>query len=121
MPYLRWQYRQLTMKMTMHIDDDLLSSVVRFTGAASKTEAVHLSLREMERRGRLAEFGRTGLGLTPAELLDSVTPGYDILAARDAEAMAGRGQASRLNEDPAPVSTPISYREYARRRRNSRG
>lgn len=106
------------MKMTMHIDDALLASVVQFTGAASKTEAVHLSLREMDRRGRLAEFGRNGLGLSPAELMDSVAPGYDILAMRDAE--AGVSYSGRLMDEPAPVSAPISYREYARRRRNSR-
>lgn len=105
------------MKMTMHIDDALLSSVIRLTGAASKTEAVHLALRELDRKARLAEFGRNGLGLTPVELMDAVTPGYDVLAMRDAE--AGAAYSGRLRDDPPPVSPPISYREYMRRRRNS--
>ena len=62
------------MKMTMHIDDGLLDRVVRITGAASKTEAVDMALREMDRKSRLAEFGRTGLGLSRAELMDAVIP-----------------------------------------------
>jgi hypothetical protein len=107
------------MKMTMHIDDELLDRVVRLTGADSRTEAVDMALREMDRRSRLAEFGRTGLGLTPAELMESVIPGYDILEIRDREvADANRG---RLHEDPPPVSRPMTYREFARSRRKSQG
>ena len=101
------------MKMTMHIDDELLDRVVRLTGASSKTEAVDMALRELDRKARLAEFGLTGLGLSAAELMESVDPGYDVIASRVADA----GPA----EDtlPPPVSRPISYREFTRRRRNS--
>ena len=105
------------MKMTMHIDDQLLDRVVRLTGADSRTEAVDMALREMDRRSRLAEFGRNGLGLTPAELMESVVPGYDILAMRDREVEAST--AGRLREDPAPLSRPMTYREFARSRRKS--
>jgi hypothetical protein len=102
------------MKMTMHIDDVLLANVVRITGAASKTEAVHIALREMDRKARLAEFGRTGLGLTPAELMDSIEPGYDPLTMRVADETPAAGG----TPPPPPVSRPVSYRDFIRRRRN---
>ncbi|MEO7932543.1 MAG: type II toxin-antitoxin system VapB family antitoxin [Chthoniobacterales bacterium] len=60
------------MKMTMHIDEELLDRVIKVTGAASKTEAVNIALREMDRKIRLAEFGKKGLGLTKAEIRAAV-------------------------------------------------
>jgi hypothetical protein len=74
------------MKMTMHIDEALLERVIQLTGAASKTEAVSIALKEMDRRTRLAEFGRKGLGLTKAEMINAVDPSYDPIAMRVAEA-----------------------------------
>jgi len=73
------------MKMTMHIDEALLERVIRLTGAASKTEAVDRALREMDRRERLAEYGRNGLGLTREELIGAVDPSYELLPLRVAE------------------------------------
>lgn len=65
------------MKMTMHIDEDLLKRVMRDYDCSSKTEAVSLALREMDRRARLREFAKNGLGLTPEELGNAVFQGYD--------------------------------------------
>jgi len=65
------------MKMTMHIDEDLLKRVMRDYECSSKTEAVDRALRELDRRARLKEFAKNGLGLTPEELGNSVFPGYD--------------------------------------------
>jgi len=73
------------MKMTMHIDDALLERVIRLTGASSKTEAVSIALKEMDRRARLAEFGKSGIGLTKAEMIAAVDPSYDLMAMRVAE------------------------------------
>ena len=73
------------MKMTMHIDKDLLKRVMETYGYASKTEAVEMALKELDRRARFREFGRTGLGLTPEELADAVDPNYDLMAMRIAE------------------------------------
>lgn len=72
------------MKMTMHIDETLLDRVMKRYGCASKTEAVDLALREMERRDRLRAAGDAGLGLSAAELKDAVDPGYDLMASRTA-------------------------------------
>jgi len=73
------------MKMTMHIDKDLLKRVMETYGYASKTEAVEMALKELDRKERLREFGRKGLGLTPDELADAVDPNYDLMAMRLAE------------------------------------
>jgi Arc/MetJ family transcription regulator len=46
------------MKMTLHIDEALLARVMAATGTASKTKAVDLALREMDRRDQLTRcFG----------------------------------------------------------------
>lgn len=66
------------MKMTMHIDDGLLERVMAATGATSKTMAVDLALREMDRRAKLAKMCSEGLGLTPDELKDAIDPAYDL-------------------------------------------
>ena len=46
-------------------------------GYASKTEAVEMALRELDRRARFEELGRRGLEMTAEELADAVYPGYD--------------------------------------------
>jgi Arc/MetJ family transcription regulator len=55
------------MKMTMHIDAAVLADVMDLTGAASKTEAVEIALRELARRHRQRRILREGLGLTDAQ------------------------------------------------------
>lgn len=96
------------MKMTMHIDDDLLDRVIRLTGASSKTEAVSIALKEMDRKARLAAFGRTGLGLSRAELKAAVDPSYDMMALRVAETAEDR---SAPVEELPPVRKRVSYKE----------
>jgi Arc/MetJ family transcription regulator len=73
------------MKMTMHIDEKLLTSVMEAYGFESKTEAVEKALWEMDRRAKLKVFASEGLGLTPDELADAVDPNYDLMALRVAE------------------------------------
>lgn len=62
------------MKMTMHIDEDVLDRVMKVTGAKTKREAVEIALREMARRHKLKEMFSAGLGLTPDELKASFDP-----------------------------------------------
>lgn len=78
------------MKMTMHIDEKLLNEVMDTFGCATKTDAVDFALRELVRKRKLREFGKTGIGLTPDELANAVLPGYDPLALRAAEQPAVR-------------------------------
>ena len=73
------------MKMTMHIDAKLLDEVMDTFGCVTKTDAVDFALRELVRKRKLREFGKTGLGLTPDELANAVLSGYDPLALRCAE------------------------------------
>ena len=63
------------MKMTMHIDEDVLDRVMKITGASTKREAVEIALNEMARRHKLKELFSQGLGLTPDELRAEFAPG----------------------------------------------
>lgn len=84
------------MKMTMHIDAALLKRVMKDYGYESKTEAVEMALRELDRKARFKEFGTKGLGLTPAEWKDAVFHGYDPKNSYAHEPMS-----STVAEDPA--------------------
>ncbi|MBI3874427.1 MAG: type II toxin-antitoxin system VapB family antitoxin [Verrucomicrobia bacterium] len=93
------------MKMTMHIDEGILERVMKWTGAVSKTEAVDLALKEMDRKAKLAEFGKKGLGLTRAEILEAVDPSYDLMSLRMAETPGS------VPPPAAPPAGPVSYRK----------
>ena len=67
-------YRDLAMKMTMHIDEDVLAEVMDITKAKSKTQAVEIALTEMARRHKLKRLFAEGLGLTPDELRVEFAP-----------------------------------------------
>ena len=71
MPYYR------CMKMTMHIDEALLKRVMTATGVTSKTRAVDLALRDLDRRAELKRLAREGLGLTARELIGAFSPASD--------------------------------------------
>lgn len=73
------------MKMTMHIDADLLERVMEAYGCVTKTEAVEMALKEMDRRKRFKAFVSKPSPFTPEELADSVDPNYDVHAMRAAE------------------------------------
>jgi Arc/MetJ family transcription regulator len=83
------------MKMTMYIDDALLARVMEATGASSKTMAVDLALRELDRKAKLARLATEGLGLTPDELKDAVDPSYNLEAMRRKETPAFYGRKPR--------------------------
>lgn len=73
------------MKMTMHINKELLERVVEKFGCTSKTEAVEMALREMDRKARFKEVVKAGMGFTPEELKNAVDPDYDVMRMRAAE------------------------------------
>ena len=87
------------MKMTMHIDEKILDEVMDTFGCVSKTEAVDFALRELVRKRKLREFGKTGLGLTPDELANAFYPDYDPLALRVAEPPPPRPNARKPRSD----------------------
>lgn len=62
------------MKMTMHIDEQLLARVMEITGAPSKTAAVHFALTELRRRHNLKAIFSAGLGLSSPDLKAAVEP-----------------------------------------------
>lgn len=73
------------MKITINIDEALLDKVVEITEATTKTEAIHYALREVERRARLVEVLREGLGASSDELKEMFDPLADPMALRVAE------------------------------------
>jgi Arc/MetJ family transcription regulator len=83
------------MKMTMHIDDSLLERVMAATGASSKTAAIDLALREMDRRSELKKLAAKGLGLSASELTEAFDPDYDLSSMRKAEGPVAYGRRSR--------------------------
>lgn len=64
----------IAMKMTMHIDEEVLERVMAITGAKTKTAAVEIALTEMARRHKMKELFTAGLGLTPEELKNAFDP-----------------------------------------------
>lgn len=70
------------MKMTFNIDEDLLARVMDITESATKTDAIHYALREVDRRARLIEVLNEGSGMTPEELKDCFDPASDPMRFR---------------------------------------
>ena len=84
------------MKMTMHIDEVLLKRVMAATGVNSKTRAIDLALRELDRRAELKRLAEQGLGLTPEELREAFDRNSDLDAAgRIVEKRKSYGRKSR--------------------------
>ena len=80
------------MKMTMHIDEELLKRVMEHHEFESKTAAVDFALREIDRKARLRAYAKTGLGFTAEELKAGVYADYDVVALRAAETPAKNGK-----------------------------
>ena len=85
------------MKMTLHIDDALLARVMEATGAASKTAAVDLALREVDRKAKLVKLTSEGLGASGDALREAFDPNYNLeeLRARETPVKYGRNTRSR--------------------------
>jgi len=62
------------MKMTMHIDEDVLTQVMDLTGATSKTQAVEIALRDLARRHKQRKLFRTPLYDSPQQWDDDIKP-----------------------------------------------
>lgn len=83
------------MKMTLHIDDALLDRVMAATGANTKTMAIDLALREMDRKAILVKLTSEGLGMEPDALRDAIDPAYDLEALRRHETPVSYGRKPR--------------------------
>ena len=85
------------MKMTMHIDEDVLAMVMKITGVPSKTKAVEVALTEMVKKNKFKELCKKGLGLTPEELKNVWEDPFATQSSMVAEAapVYGRKHSSR--------------------------
>ena len=63
--------------------------------ADSKTKAIDLALREMDRRATLSKLAAEGLGLSAEELRETVDPAYDLAEMRRKETPVNYGRKSR--------------------------
>ncbi|MCF3649340.1 type II toxin-antitoxin system VapB family antitoxin [Synoicihabitans lomoniglobus] len=62
------------MKMTMHIDEDVLAEVMDLTGAKTKTAAVEMALRDLARRHKQRKLFRTPLWPTHEDWVKDSAP-----------------------------------------------
>ena len=79
------------MKLTVNLDEALLERVVKITGASTKTEAIHVALREIDRKARLIEVLREGDGATAEERAGMFDAASDPERLRAAENPAAYG------------------------------
>lgn len=84
------------MKLTLNIDEALLDRVVEITGASTKTEAINFALREIDRKARLVNVLREGLGASSDELRTMFDTAAEPVALRVAE----EGVPYRTSNDP---------------------
>lgn len=101
-------YLAAAMKMTMHIDEDVLAQVMEITGAKTKTRAVEIALAEMARRHKQRKLFRAGLQLTPAQWDAEAAPKpSDRFDAPDIDHDAVRrfidANAQRRQQKPSPM------------------
>jgi Arc/MetJ family transcription regulator len=82
------------MKMTMHIDDDLLKRVMDFYDLETKTDAIHFALKELERRAAMKEFTGKGLGLSADDYVDAI------------DTASNHESSLRVAEDPVTYGKP---------------
>ena len=85
----------MAMKMTVYIDEELLARVMEATGTTSKTKAIDLALREMDRKAKLVNLSEAGLGMRPDELREAVDPGYNLEEMRRREMPVTYGRKPR--------------------------
>ena len=92
----------LIMKMTMHIDEDVLARVMKVTGAKTKRQAVEMALADMARRHKMKELFRQGLGMTPDKLRAAFTPtaadaldSHGLMVSEKKQAPYGRRRSAR--------------------------
>jgi Arc/MetJ family transcription regulator len=97
------------MKLTMHIDTDLLERVMKAQGITSKTKAVDFALREVDRRTTLQRLAETNLGLTEKEILTAFDDSYNVIELRAAETPVA--PAAKL-----PEPKPVTYAKKPRAR-----
>ena len=96
------------MKLTMHIDEDLLERVMETHGITSKTGAVDFALREVDRRTTLRRLAETNLGLTEKEILNAFDDRYNVIEMRVAETPGSKSSS---------VPKPVTYAKKPRSRR----
>lgn len=103
------------MKLTLNIDDDLLSRVVAMTGAKTKTEAIHAALAEIDRRNKLIALLSEGVGSVDWKNAYDEKSWANQETARVAEDPVKSGEAAPAKARKAPTSVRYGRKPRARR------
>ena len=98
--WLRSHTVKSIMKMTMHIDEDVLDRVMKITGAKTKRAAVEIALKDMARRHKMKELFSKDIGLTPDEWRDAFDP-KSYPEASEKEAMVAEDEPPHGGTHPA--------------------
>ena len=96
------------MKLTLNIDDELLTRVMETTGAKTKTDAIHAALAEVDRRNKLL-----------ALLSEDIGP-IDWKNAIDENSWADHEDSAKVAETPGASSTATLKRTPVRHAPKSR-
>ncbi len=102
------------MKLTLNIDDELLTRVMESTGAKTKTDAIHAALAEVDRRHKLIALLSDDMGINFDRDIDVTSwAESDEESAKVAETP---GDASKKNVPPIK-RIPARYDRKPRSRR----
>ncbi len=104
------------MKITMNIDDAILTRLMKNTGMTSKTKAVAHALAEADRRTELKRVLEKGLGLSESELKGAFDDSYDLMALRVAETPGGYGKSAADKTSKPLPQNPVNYAKKRRAR-----
>ena len=99
------------MKLTLNIDDELLTRVMGSTGAKTKTDAIHAALAEVDRRHKLIALLSEDMGIDFDRDIDMAS------WAEPAEISAKVAETPSTKDAPPVKRTPVSYARKPRSRR----
>ena len=97
------------MKLTLNIDDELLTRVMEATGAKTKTDAIHAALAEVDRRNKL-------IALLSEDMKIDFDNDIDVTSWADHEASAKVAETPGSSSKPTK-RTPVRYASKPRSRR----
>jgi hypothetical protein len=96
------------MKLTLNIDDELLTRVMETTGAKTKTDAIHAALAEVDRRNKLIALLAEGIG--PIDWENAI----------DEKSWADQEESAKAAETPSGASPKRAPTRYDRKPRSRR-
>lgn len=99
------------MKLTLNIDDELLTRVMDTTGAKTKTDAIHAALAEVDRRHKLIALLSEDMGI-------DFDRDIDVNSWAESGDLSAKAAETPSTVDTTPIKrTPVRYASKPRSRR----